>query len=128
MNEQEYIAKFKKLESDFKDLKLSLKEEYLTKNAKFKVGDIVSDGDISIEITHIVDEYIVDEYSYSYHQHGAPIVGYRGYLLTKTGKRRKDEEIRFLRQDSLLLACPKCHEAYCGDGVSLCVDCSDEKD
>lgn len=79
--ENDYYLKRKELTLAFEKQKKELLTKYFDSNLKYKVGDIVSDGDISI----LVDRIELHEEYFNC----KPTAFYVGYSLKKDGTQKK---------------------------------------
>lgn len=94
MTEQEYDKRKLELQKEFEQKEFLLKKEYALQFAKYKVGDIISDGEFTIEVTLLQISSFMSRY---------PSINYIGYLLTKKGERRKDNQKHSINSDKAKL-------------------------
>lgn len=92
MTNKEYDKAIYEIEKDFEAKKKAIRLEYVESNAIAKVGDIVSDGSVTISVDKIICSTTFDSY---------PIIKYSGIKYTKRGNPYKSGEDSIMRQSNI---------------------------
>lgn len=93
MTEEEYIIAKMSLEKELKESLKKLAIEYVKKNKKYNVGDIIREPRGFLRI---------DKVSYSYYLSEVPKIIYTGFELTKKLAPRKDKSMLHTTEESVL--------------------------
>lgn len=91
MTKQELDAKIKAIEREADNEKHLAYKQYISENAKYKIGDIISDGTDTIR----VEQVAFDVYRWDIS------IFYYGVALTKKGVPRKDGERRVVYESRI---------------------------
>ena len=84
MTKEEFNTRYNELEAEFDNKIRELKRNFIFANARFKKGDKIKNGDISIVVEGIRGSCLGSR---------VPTIYYIGTMLTKAGKSRKDCQV-----------------------------------